>query len=246
MAQVSYEAYENAKTNQASNQPRVRFFGLKNDKDEAIVRIMHDSPADFDIVYVHPVQINGKFRKVNCIRNPYEPIENCPFCEAQKPLNKRIYIHLIEYTKNEDGTITATPKIWERSSSYVTTLKNLCDEYAPLSNNLFKIKRNGVAGSMDTTYDILYAPPTIYNPDIYTKDESLVADLKAIGTAVIDNDYNQLKNLLATQDQPVENKSEQVPQSESTPVRTYVADNAPAINPTINQADSFTRPRRLY
>ena len=244
MAQVSYEAFENAKNNQASNQPRVGFFALKNDKDEAVVRIMHDSPADFDIVYVHPVQINDKFRKVNCIRNPYEPMENCPFCEAQKPLNKRVYIHLIEYTKNEDGTINATPKIWERSSSYITTLKNLCDEYAPLSDNLFKIKRNGVAGSMDTTYDILYASPTVYKPEVYVKDESLTQNLKAIGTAVIDNDYNQLKNLLDTQSSSDDQARVQTQPAITTapPIqdRQYVADTTPT------QTEAFNRPRRLY
>ena len=44
---------------QASSSPRVGFFTLKNDGDEAIVRIMHDTPEEFDILAVHQTQVDG-------------------------------------------------------------------------------------------------------------------------------------------------------------------------------------------
>lgn len=199
MSQVSYEAFQSqkeARENRSTNGPRVSFFSLKNDGDEAVVRFMHDSPADFDIIYTHPAQINGRTRQVNCIREPHQPLTDCPFCAAKKPIQTKIYIHLLEYTKDDQGNVVATPKVWDRSSAYITTLKNLSEEYPPLSENVFKIKRNGVAGSVDTTYAIMYANPQIYRPDIYKKDATAFSNYKALGTAVYDKDYNGLMELL--------------------------------------------------
>ena len=82
---------------QQSTGPRIGFFFLKNDGDEAVVRIMHDSTADFDMCAVHNVDVgNGRKRNVNCIRTPKEPIENCPLCAANVPVYTKIFIHLIE------------------------------------------------------------------------------------------------------------------------------------------------------
>ena len=115
---------------QQSTGPRIGFFYLKNDGDEAVVRIMHDSTADFDMCAVHNVDIgNGRKRNVNCIRTPKEPIENCPLCAANVPVYTKIFIHLIEYVRDEQGQIQAVPKVFERPASYATTLKQLLDEY---------------------------------------------------------------------------------------------------------------------
>lgn len=199
MAQISFEAYNQQaeEREQRNNQgPRVGYFALKNNGEEAVVRIMHDSVADFDMLVVHPVMIAGKRRNINCLRSPYEPISNCPFCAAEKQLRSKIYIHLIEYTRNQDGTVTATPKLWERSASYATTLKNLIDTYGALSNNIFKIKRNGAAGSMDTTYDVLYMPPTNFPESVYVKDVELFKDVEALGTAVLNRTAEQMQKML--------------------------------------------------
>lgn len=202
MGQISYQQFE-AEREQASQQsrnqrPRVAYFSLANNGDEAIVRFMFDSVEEFDVIDVHTAQVNGKSRKVNCIREATGDLSDCPFCDAQKPLQRRFYIHLLEYTRNERGEIVSTPKVWERSSAYITTLKNLCQEYSPLSDNIFKIKRNGAAGSVDTTYDILFANPNTYPVTIYKKDSEAFKDIKALGTCVFDYTYDQLKNLLET------------------------------------------------
>ena len=91
MGQIAYgqaPQYEDDST-------RVGFFKLNDDGDEAIVRIMHDSPATFDIVAVHPFEVGGRFRNINCIRDPRDSVEKCPFCSK---LNKQ--------KKSKDGSIT--------------------------------------------------------------------------------------------------------------------------------------------
>lgn len=250
MSQISYQEFE-ARREQAANQnqqPRVSYFSLKNDKDEAVVRIMHDSPADFEIVAVHPISIGGKFRKVNCLRGAYEPIENCPFCAAEKQLQRRIYIHLLEYTKDENGNIVCTPKVWERSTDYISKLKNLCDEYPPLSDSLFKIKRNGAAGSMETTYDIMFASPAVYNPNIYVKDENAFKNYSCIGSAVLNKTPEEMIALIsgneavAKQSEPV-NASNETVVNEST-VRTY--NPGVSYSNTESSDESVVRPRRIY
>ena len=263
MSQVSYQAFQTNKEEREArqNSPRISFFGLKNDGDEAVVRFMHNSPEDFDIMYVHPVTINGKYRKVNCIREPKQPITDCPLCAAKQSLQTKVYIHLLEYVKDEQGNITAVPKIWERTSGYITTLKNLCDEYSPLSDNLFKIKRNGAAGSLNTTYAIVYARPEIYRPDVYIKDETAFENIRALGTAVIDKDYNGLleyvdSNSMSTMEsnavqapvnpqpaysQPVQQQNPQPVYNQSTPpVRTYTPATTSQAQPTFNQPQPRT------
>lgn len=211
MAQVSYEEFQMDKEarDNRSNTPRVGYLALKNDQDEAIVRFMHNSTADFDILYVHPEQINNRYRNVNCISNGKKSDVVCPLCAAKHRLQTKIYIHLIEYTKDEKGNIVGTPKLWERPASYITTLKNLCDEYAPLSENIFKIKRNGAAGSMDTTYAIMYASPNIYRNEMYKKDEHAFDGIKALGTAVLSKtmeEMNAMVNGTATAQAPTASK----------------------------------------
>lgn len=191
----------------------VGFFSLRDDGDEAIVRIMHDSPATFEIVAVHPYQVNGKFRNINCIRDPQDEIDKCPLCEAGVRLSYRFFLHLIQY-EEVNGKIVATPKVWERGVQYADTIKDYCNEYAPLSNYIFKIKRNGKKGSTDTTYNIMPANPNVYRPDLYPKDDSLFDGYSVIGNAVYNTDYNGMQKLIVPSEQePYTPKNVAAPQS---------------------------------
>lgn len=266
MGQLSYQDYESQKQ-QANNQgPRIGYFALKNDKDEAVVRFMHQSPADFDINLVHGMSIDGKFKKVNCIRELNQPTDACPLCAAGVQLQKRIYIHLVEYVKQEDGTFKGIPKFWERSSAYITTMANLCTEYGDLSECLFKVKRNGESGSVDTTYDIMFASPAIYRNDIYTKDPEAFKDVKALGKAIINKSYDQLKTMISGEvnqsasvsanTTPVEpaHTPTYVQPEQPQPMRTYTPNIDPVQAPRTytptevfgGDDEPFGKPRRIY
>lgn len=194
----------------------VGFFSLKNDGDEAVVRIMHDDTSSFDLVTTHPIQIGNKYRRVNCIRDPRDPMDNCPLCKSGAKIQQRFYIHLIQYVKDEKGNIIPQAKIWERSASYAVTIKNLIDEYGPLSDCIFKIRRNGEAGSMNTTYSILFGNPQVYRPEFYPKDDSLFEGYSVVGSAVMDKNFDEIAEFIATGEFPQRNVSNE--DTNNTPV----------------------------
>ena len=50
----------------SSNSGQVNFFSL-NDGEEAIVRFMDNSVSDFEILSLHNIELDGKYRKVSCL-----------------------------------------------------------------------------------------------------------------------------------------------------------------------------------
>lgn len=228
---------------QASNGPRVGFFSLKNDKDQAIVRFMVNSIEDVEIIAGHRTNVGGKLRFVSCLREPKEDVDKCPLCASGDKVQYRVYIKLLEYTRNDQGKIVAIPRIWERSTSYVNTINNMLNEYGPLSDNIFKITRNGAAGSTTTTYDIVYGLPTVYKPEIYPKNDNAFEGYKVLGSAVIDLDYNKMSNMVGG------NVEEATPQP--TPQPTYNKSEPMRENnsyaPEVPKSEGdIQRPKRFY
>ena len=230
MAQINFNDFlatqintQKTTTDGKSKGSGVGFFNLKNDKDFAVVRIMHDSTEDFDIVAGHRMTVNDKLRMVNCIRDAHEPVENCPLCSAGKKLEYRLYIHLIEYVRNDEGKMVPVPRVWERSASYVNTLTNLIKEYGPLSDNIFKITRNGEKGNKGTTYDIMYGSPKVYTQEVYPRRDDAFKDYKAVGNMVLDYQYEKLAELVGGS--PAENeatpRTNTIPSAKAVP--TYQA-----------------------
>lgn len=274
--QIDFTKY--SETAQSSNQggsrgdgPRVGFFFLKNDGDEALVRILVDSSADFNIVGVHQCTFNGKQRNVNCIRNSDEPTDNCPFCSAGVPIRYKIYIPIIEYVRGEDGRVQALARIWERPASFASTLNNNITEYGPLSDVILKIKRSGTGTA--TTYNLLYAANENRNPDAYPKMPELFEGYNVIGTAVLSRDFQGMLDLLsgdAGTPAPTNNYSgpanvarpaartyaptaptayaapAATPQTPVTPVAARPAPAAPGFNGSENTSANVARPRRFY
>ena len=172
----------------------VSYFGLKDDGDEAIVRFAND-PEEFEVYTVHPVTIDGKFRKVNCINDIKSGVHSCPLCEAGVQLQNRFYIKLIEYVRDDQGNVVAQPKIWERPTSYIQRLVNLYTEYGSLKDNVFKVKRNGVRGDMKTDYIMMFGNPSIYNEQLYPKDFSAFENYSPLGTAILNKTAEEMVEL---------------------------------------------------
>ena len=175
---------------------RVSYFSLRDDGDEAIVRFAYSDPDQLEIFTTHSVTIDGKFRRVNCLRDPGTPVDTCPLCASGQNPQNRTYIKLIEYVRNEDGSITGVPKIWERPDSYVQMLTNLFTEYGDISDCIFKVKRSGERGSMQTTYSIMFGNPQIYNATLYPKDFSAFDNYKILGGPLLDKSFNELREIL--------------------------------------------------
>jgi hypothetical protein len=214
---------------QQMNGPYVGFFTLKNDGDEAIVRIMHDTAQSFDIRTVHSANIDGRFRLVNCLREANEPLESCPMCVAQSEVKNKIYVHLIKYTMDEEGKIVATPVFWERPVSYAYQLKDLINEYGPLSESLFKIKRSGEKGNLKTTYSTMYCSPMVYKNELYPKLEGAFDGFNPVGRVILRKTAEDMNYFLANGKFPSTGNT-------STP-----SVSAPTLNPeVVPQSDSGT------
>jgi len=188
----------------AQNGPRVGFFGLKDDGDEAIVRFCYNSPDEFDILTTHSTNIDGKYRRVNCLRGFNDPVDTCPLCASGNKMQQRFYIKLIEYTRDDNDNVVATPKIWERPTAYVQTLSQLFAEYGNVNDIIFKVKRAGKAGDMQTTYSILYSNPAIYNNDIYKKVDDAFEGYNIVGHAVLDKKFEELAAMAGVEPTKVE------------------------------------------
>lgn len=200
MAQISFDAIPEEVNNGGSNfTNNVEFFNLRNDGDEAVVRIMHDNTASFNIFTVHDnISVGGKRRKVNCIRDPKAPTTDCPLCASGNGITNRIFINMLQYFADAQGQIIAKPVVWERSLVYATKLKTLIDEYGPLSECIFKIKRSGAAGSMETTYEIMYCNPKVYRDELYPITADAFKDYSALGTIILNKNFQDLSTFVAT------------------------------------------------
>lgn len=195
MAQFNFQEYrkmmqsrEESQERTGDNPPRtsVGFFSLKDDNDQAVVRFMFDSVDELDVVSLHRVSVGGRMRSVSCFRNPMQPVDACPICASDKVPQQKIFIPLVEYSRDEKGEVVAEPKIWERPASYGNVLNSLVEDYGPLSESVFKVIRHGAAGERGTTYSVNYCKPEIYRPDIYVKDGSAFDGFKVVGRIVLD------------------------------------------------------------
>lgn len=196
MATFSYEDYEKqeqTKNNKSSNGPIVRYFSLKDDGEEAIVRFIYDSPKDFVFESVHNVSIDGQFRRISCLRtSPFEKLDHCPLCAKGDPVYTKFYIKLIQYERDENDNLVAVPKVWERPANFSNILKSMYEEYGVLSDSVYKIKRRGKKGDLHTTYDIIPANPAIYKPEIYVKDFAAFDTYNLHDYVVLDKSYDEL------------------------------------------------------
>ena len=242
-----------------SEGPRVGYFSLKNDKDKTIVRFMVDSTADVFIIAGHRLNVGGRQRLVSCKRDPRDPVEACPACAAGKRLQYRVYVPLIEYTRDDSGNIVATPRVWERPSSFMDTIENKIEEYGPLKDVLFRVTRNGEKGSTDTTYSIDYCRPEVYKPELYPVDAAAFDGFKVIGTMVPDFDYDKLEEIVNAPENAntdgnayVPRNNYKAPVSATPPVSSapqVVAEVTPTqrTSPAVPGAtENAPRPRRFY
>lgn len=199
MGQVDYNFYQqNVQRSEegAARGPRVGFFTLKQDKDQAIVRFLVDSPADLEIIAGHRVVTENGRRLVNCVRDLRDPVEACPLCARGDRLEYRVFIRMIEYVRGENNQIIPYARVWERPATFVNTITNMLNEYGPLSESIFKITRNGAYRSTSTTYDITYCRSEVYRPELYPAEMPVFKNYTALGNVVLNYSYEQLQGLV--------------------------------------------------
>lgn len=127
------------------------FFSLKNDGDVARVRFMYNGMDDVGGYAVHEVEVEGKKRYVNCLREYNEPKSKCPMCAANNFQKAKLYIPVYDIDDEE-------VKIWERGKNFFQKISAICARYSsgdrPLVSHTFDIERHGKKGDTGTTYEI--------------------------------------------------------------------------------------------
>lgn len=169
------------------------YFSLKNDKDTARVRFLYNGIDDVEGFSVHEVEVNGKKRYVNCLREYGAPVSDCPFCANGKFTNAKYFIPLY----NED---TGSTVIWERGKQFGSKLSSICARYPNLVSHIFDIERNGRAGDTKTTYEIYEV-----DDDDKTLDDFEMPNI--LGGLVLDKTADELQYYLDNGYFPNDNSS---------------------------------------
>lgn len=196
------------------------FFGLKNDKDTAMVRFMYNGMEDVEGFSVHEVEIDGKKRYVNCLREYNEPVDSCPLCAARYKVIAKLFVALYDVDADE-------VKVWDRGKTFLSKLSSLCARYNPLVATPFEIERNGKKGDTNTTYET-YAMET---------DDMTLEDLpevpQVMGTIVLDKSFEDMEYFLDYGDFPQDEEAEQQAPAGRNPAkdnRRGAGRQAPAAN----------------
>lgn len=189
------------------------FFGLKNDGDVARVRFMYNNIDDVVGYAVHEVELDGKKRYVNCLREYNQPIDECPFCKDHKFQTVKLYVPI--YNIDEDKV-----QVWERGKKFFAKLSSLCSRYDNLVSHVFEVERHGKPGDQATTYEI-------YEIE---KDGTTLDDLPelpdVLGGLILDKTYEEMEYYLENGDfgeeaeeEPVTRRRERVREEETRTTR---------------------------
>lgn len=159
------------------------YFSLKNDKDVATVRFMYNSVEDVEGFAVHQVEIDGKKRYVNCLREYNQPKDICPFCKANMFTTAKLFIPI--YNVDQERV-----QVWERGKKFIAKLSSICARYPNVVSHKFEIERNGQKGDTATTYEIYEVG----------KDDTTLEDLpeqaEVLGTLVLDKSADDMEFFL--------------------------------------------------
>ena len=213
MARFSTADYEYQRS--SSTADRVTFFGLKGDGDEAIVRFAYTSPDELEVFTVHNVKVGNAYRKVNCLRGPKESVDKCPLCKSGNNIQYKMLVKLIEYVTDERGVVTLVPRVWERPTSFISVLRSIYEEYGDISSAIFKVKRHGERGSLQTSYDVLFANPAIYKPEVFVKDFSGFDNYSPLGYNILDKSVEDMETYLQTGNFPLRTVSREETNTET-------------------------------
>lgn len=209
MPKYSYETYSDMKSTTNNNSQRQRskvgYFKLKPG-EKAVVRFNYGSASELEIVTIHEVKVKDRLRTIVCLRSANEPLDNCPFCAGGLPLKARVFVKLLHYVQNADGSITAVPEVANFPKKYADILMARFNEYGDLRDSLFTITRIGAG--VDTTYDISYANPVKYSEaNGYVKDFSDFENLDLAHHSYSEKTKEEMEEYLQSGEFPMPKKA---------------------------------------
>lgn len=133
------------------------FFTIKNDKETAFVRFLHEGEDDLDWYVTHQAEIQGKKRHVQCTEEG-----DCPLCKAGNKPQLKLFLQLVQ--KGDDEGVIRT---WERGQKFIPVVLSFITRNGTLCGQSVEIERLGKKGDTNTTYQLYNMP----------RDEKTLADL---------------------------------------------------------------------
>ena len=222
MAKFNYDEVQNNGTSSFTRSNVGYFNSLKDDNNFAIVRFAYKKDTPFDTVTVHKINVNNMWRNVSCLREVGDNSkDSCPLCAAGEKISYKVFIKLVEYTKDENGNVVATPKIWERPSKFVAKLKTYIAEYGDICDMVFKVVRHGKAKATDTEYELIPVNQTIYPESIYVKNFSDFETLDLSHHSYMEKTKEEMEEYLKTGNFPSRKTSD----VETTDVNSALPEN---------------------
>lgn len=163
------------------------FFSLRGDGDVARVRILYEGVDDVTGYSVHEVDLGGKKRYVNCLREYGDPVDACPFCREGKFTQVKYFVPIY----NMD---TQSMQTWERGKKFGSKLTSICSRFPNVVSHTFEIERNGKPGDQTTTYEVYETGVT----EGVTLDQFDVPN--PLGTIILDKTADEMETFLRTGD----------------------------------------------
>lgn len=118
------------------------FFQLKNDKDCADVIFLYENASQCLVAGTHYIKSANYNGYVHCCGS------GCPACQKGIRVQQKLFIPLYNLT-------TGKIEFWDRTPRFEPQLQNdVFSKFPNPSDFIFRITRNGAAGSVDTTYAI--------------------------------------------------------------------------------------------
>lgn len=123
---------------------KVGWFGLKDDGDSALVRILHSNIDDLEAYEVHKVEIDGYEKWVKCLGD-----DSCPLCREGNKATLKMWLFMLDL---EERDKEKQLKVWQRGLEDIKLVISEIEENGDLNARNYKIKRNGKKGDNKTKY----------------------------------------------------------------------------------------------
>lgn len=134
----------------ATTNNRPAMFNLERAGQSATVRVLHSSVSTIEAATTHWVQdpTTGKKRSFKCVS------DGCPMCDRGIGALTKVYIHLWDYTDNQE-------KVWVRTDKIIPQLLTVQNSWGNLSDCVVTITRNT---DQFPTYNVMPVNAASYPP----------------------------------------------------------------------------------
>lgn len=177
--------------NYGSNGSGGSFFKIENDMEVKRVRLLGRDMNDFPGYACHQIELDGKRKLVNCLREYNEPASVCPFCASRdSSIRKQIAKWFIPLYNVDEEEV----QIWERGKSFLPILASYVSRHKNVVNTITEVERHGKPRDTNTTY-MLY-PAEEQDPED-VKLEDFEEDIpEVIGRYILDKTAEDMEYYL--------------------------------------------------